>query len=88
MDVRETRKMLLGMLKEHVMVLGLNVSVDSDGCPVANLKVSSQQEAQYIVSQLHRQKIGHKRVVVSYQNITVDPNQLRAMVIALLQVSL
>lgn len=59
-----------------------------DGFPIATVKVSTQQEAQYIISQLHRQKLGYKRMVISYtQNDTPDPNQLRAMVIALLQVS-
>jgi len=54
---------------------------------VANLRVSSQQEAQFIISQLHRQKLGHKRIVISYeQNNSPDPEQLKAMVVSVLQV--
>lgn len=54
---------------------------------MANLRVSSQQEAQFIISQLHRQKLGHKRIVISYeQNNSPDPEQLKAMVVSVLQV--
>lgn len=88
MDVGQLRKMLMSMLKKYAMVVSLNVSVHPDGCPYATVKVSSQQEAQYVISQLHRQKLGYKRMVISYmQNDSADPNQLRAMIIALLQVS-
>lgn len=54
---------------------------------MANLRVGSQQEAQFIISQLHRQKLGHKRIVISYdQNNSPDPEQLKAMVVSVLQV--
>lgn len=88
MDVAQLRKVLMAQLKKFAMVISLNVSVHPDGCPYATVKVSSQQEAQFIISQLHRQKLGYKRMVISYmQNDAADPNQLRAMIIALLQVS-
>lgn len=61
--------------------------VQADGTPVANLRVSSQQEAQFVISQLHRQKLGHKRIVIAYeQNNSPDPEQLKVMVISVLQV--
>jgi meiosis arrest female protein 1 len=48
--------------------------------------VNNQQAAQFIISQLHRQKLGHKRIVISYaQSNSPDPEQLRAMVISILQ---
>lgn len=54
---------------------------------MANLRVGSQQEAQFVISQLHRQKLGHKRIVISYeQNNSPDPEQLKAMVVSVLQV--
>jgi meiosis arrest female protein 1 len=63
--------------------------VQTDGTPVANIKVNNQQAAQFIISQLHRQKLGHKRIVISYaQSNSPDPEQLRAMVISILQVRL
>lgn len=65
----------------------MNVTVQMDGTPVANLKVNNQQAAQYVISQLHRQKLGHKRIVISYaQNDSPDLEQLKAMVINILQV--
>lgn len=68
-------------------ILSLNVIVQADGTPIANIRVNSQQEAQFAISQLHRQKLGHKRIIISYsQNNSPDPEQLRAMVIRLLQV--
>lgn len=70
-------------------VLNLEVSVQSDGSPIAIVQVGSQQEAQFTISQLHRQKLGPKRIIISYsQNNSPDPEQLRAMVIEILQVSL
>lgn len=65
----------------------MNVTVQIDGTPIANLKVNNQQAAQYVISQLHRQKLGHKRIVISYaQNNSPDLEQLKAMVINILQV--
>lgn len=88
MDVKQLRKLLMNMLKKYAMVLSLNISVHPDGYLCATVKVNSQQEAQYVISQLHRQKLGYRRMVISYmQNESPDPNQLRAMVIALLQVN-
>lgn len=70
-----------------LQILSLNVIVPTDGIPIANIKLSSQQEAQFAISQLHRHKLGQRRIVISYsQNNSPDPEQLRAMVIRLLQV--
>lgn len=69
-------------------VLSLNITVQTDGIPIANIRVNNQQAAQFIISQLHRQKLGHKRIVISYaQSNSPDPEQLRAMVVSILQVS-
>lgn len=87
MELKQLRRLLMNMLKKYAMVLSLSISLHADNYPYATVKVSSQQEAQYVISQLQRQKLGYKRMVISYmQNDSPDPNQLRAMVISLLQV--
>ncbi|KAG5876129.1 hypothetical protein JTB14_007536 [Gonioctena quinquepunctata] len=85
-EVKELRRLLTNMLKEYAMILSLNVTMQADGTPVANIRVNSQKEAQFTISQLHRQKLGHKRIVISYaQTTSADPEQLKAMVIGVLQ---
>lgn len=77
------------LLRLSLQILNLSIIFLADGYPAAVVKVSSQQEAQYIISQLHRQKLGSKRIVISYtqNNIPMrNLNQLRAMIVALLQV--
>lgn len=70
-----------------LQVLNLDISIQSDGSPLATIQVSTQQEAQFTISQLHRQKLGHKRIIISYaQNNSPDPEHLRAIVIEILQV--
>ncbi|KAL1498176.1 hypothetical protein ABEB36_009016 [Hypothenemus hampei] len=87
MEIKEIKKLLTNMIKQYAMILSINVFIQSDGLPTAHLKVSNQQEAQFVISQLHRQKIGHKRMLISYdQNeSTPDPEQLKLMVISVLQ---
>ncbi|CAG9812530.1 unnamed protein product [Phaedon cochleariae] len=85
-EVKELRRLLTNMLKEYAMILSLTISVQADGGPIANIRVNSQHEAQFTISQLHRQKLGHKRIVISYaQTNSPDPEQLRAIIIGLLQ---
>ena len=51
------------------------------------VRVGTQQEAQYLISQLHHYKLGHKRISISYmQNNVLDLDSLKEMVTALLQV--
>ncbi|XP_066139891.1 meiosis regulator and mRNA stability factor 1 isoform X1 [Euwallacea fornicatus] len=86
MQIKELRRLLMNMIKEYAMVLSLNVVLQPDGTPVANLKVGSQQEAQLIISHLHRQKLGHKRISIAYEeNNSPTPEQLKVMVISILQ---
>ncbi|XP_074027472.1 meiosis regulator and mRNA stability factor 1-like protein isoform X2 [Leptinotarsa decemlineata] len=85
-ETKELRRLLTNMLKEYAMILSLNVTIQADGTPIANIRVNSQKEAQFTISQLHRQKLGHKRIVISYaQSNSPDPEQLKAMVIGVLQ---
>nr|XP_008196767.1 PREDICTED: meiosis arrest female protein 1 isoform X2 [Tribolium castaneum] len=86
LNVKELRRLLTNMLKEYATILSLKVVMQTDGVPVASIRVNNQQAAQFIISQLHRQKLGHKRIMVSYgQSNSPDPEELRAMVISILQ---
>lgn len=81
------RKLLMAKLSKYAKVVSLNMLVHPDGHPYAIAKVGSQQEAQYLISQLQKQKLGNKRMVISYiENNSPDPDQLKAMIISLLQV--
>ncbi|KAJ8946869.1 hypothetical protein NQ318_006779 [Aromia moschata] len=85
-DIKELRRLLTNMVKEYAMILNLNIIVPAEGPLIANIRVSSQQEAQFTISQLHRQKLGQKRIVISYvRNTSPDPDHLRSMVVELLQ---
>lgn len=67
--------------------MSLNIFANSDGSPIANIKVNSHQAAQFAISQLHKRKLGNKRIEISYaQENSPDMGQLKAMIIALLQV--
>lgn len=58
----------------------------SDGNYAATIKVPSLSDAQYAISQLHRRKIGHKRILISYVHTSgPNPQILRAQVVMLLQ---
>ncbi|XP_069956765.1 meiosis regulator and mRNA stability factor 1 isoform X7 [Cherax quadricarinatus] len=67
-DAREMKRILFTVFRDHVMVLHVSVFVQSDGNLAATLRVPSQQDAQYAISQLHRKKIGAKRIIISYVN--------------------
>lgn len=65
----------------------MDVFLQSDGLPVAKIQVINHQQAQIFISHLHRQKIGQKRITISYdQNNTPDTQHLKAMIIQILQV--
>lgn len=69
-------------------MINLNLFHQSDGNLAASVRVSSAQDAQYVISQLHRRKVGHKRILISNaQSSFTNPQVLRTQVIALLQVS-
>lgn len=85
-DAREMKRILFTIFRDHVMVLHVSVFVQSDGNLAATLRVPTQQDAQYAISQLHRKKIGAKRIIISYVNHNQpSPELKRSKVIALLQ---
>ena len=58
----------------------------SDGNFSAIIKVPSLSEAQYAISQLHRRKIGHKRILISYVHTSgPNPQIVRSQIVMLLQ---
>ncbi|RZF43498.1 hypothetical protein LSTR_LSTR005234 [Laodelphax striatellus] len=73
--------------EEHVMVLHVAVFVRSGGSLAAVVRVGSQQGAQYAISQLHRRKIGQKRIMISYARATSphNPKVVRSQVASLLR---
>lgn len=64
----------------------MSIFVQSDGNLAATVKVPSLSEAQYAISQLHRRKVGHKRILISYVH-TSGPNLqiVRSQIVMLLQ---
>ncbi|KAK4874882.1 hypothetical protein RN001_014242 [Aquatica leii] len=84
-DRKELYNVLLSKLKQYVMVTSISMNVQSDGSPIAIVKVATQQEAQLVISHLHHQRLGGKRITVSYIQPKSDSDQLRFITIALLQ---
>uniref|UniRef100_T1IAR4 HTH OST-type domain-containing protein n=1 Tax=Rhodnius prolixus TaxID=13249 RepID=T1IAR4_RHOPR len=86
-DAIDIKKILLAIFGEHVMVLHVSVFVQSDGIIAAYVKVPSIQDAQYAISQLHRRKIGHKKIIISYGHSGQphSPQFIRWQVVSLLK---
>ena len=51
--------------------------MQSDGNLAATIRVPSLQDAQYAISQLHRKKIGSKRMIISYPNHNQQSPELK-----------
>ena len=64
-DQREMKRTITSVFREHVNVLHVSVFFQSDGNMAACVRVPSLAEAQYAISQLHRKKIGYKRILIS-----------------------
>ncbi|KAF7989650.1 hypothetical protein HCN44_008324 [Aphidius gifuensis] len=85
-DPKKMKFILGSIFTEHVRVLNISTFVQSDGNYAASVKVPSLQDAQYAISQLHRRRIGYKRILIAYAH-TGGPNhqQIRSQIILLLQ---
>ncbi|XP_023231451.1 meiosis regulator and mRNA stability factor 1-like [Centruroides sculpturatus] len=85
-EANEMKKILLSVFREHIMVLHISMLLQPDGSLKAVVKVPSLQDAQYAISQLHRRKIGFKRLLISYVATDRSPPLyiLRSEVVALL----
>merc|ERR1711899_341181 len=79
------KRNITSIFREHVPVLHVSVFFQSDGNMAACVRVPSPQDAQYAISQLHRRKIGYKRILISHSHgQTHNPLVLRSKVVALL----
>lgn len=84
-DAKEMKKLLFSIFGQHVMVLHVSVVLNPEGSLSALVKVPSMQDAKFAISQLHRRKIGFKRILISIANNNSPAlNVLRTEVIALL----
>lgn len=45
---------------------GIWVYVSNDGTATATVRLNNKEEAHYAVAQLHRRKIGNKRIFISF----------------------
>lgn len=85
-DPKDMKRILSSIFMEHVMVLHVSVFMQSDGNFAASVKVPSLHEAQYAISQLHRRKIGYKRILISYSHTGgPNPQLIRSQIVMLLQ---
>lgn len=67
-------------------VLHIAIFTQSDGNFAASVKVPSLSDAQYAISQLHRRRIGYKRILISYAHTGgSNPQLIRAQIVMLLQ---
>ena len=83
---KKMRHMLASIFLEHVMVLNVSIFTQSDGNFAASVKVPSLSDAQYAISQLHRRKVGYKRILISYAHSgRASPQVVRAQIVMLLQ---
>lgn len=85
-EPKEMKRILSSIFMEHVSVLHVSIFMQSDGNYAANVKVASLPDAQYAISQLHRRKIGYKRILISYAHTGgPNPQLIRAQIVMLLQ---
>ncbi|XP_014599312.1 PREDICTED: meiosis arrest female protein 1 isoform X1 [Polistes canadensis] len=85
-DPKEMKHILSTIFMEHVTVLHISIFMQSDGNYAASVKVASLPDAQYAISQLHRRKIGYKRILISYAHTGgTNPQLIRAQIVMLLQ---
>ena len=83
-DQREVRQLVMALFNEFVTLLGVNIYRQDGGGLGAIVKVANMQEAQLAISQLHKRKVGSKRISISH--LPVDVEQLpRKEVVMLLQ---
>ncbi|XP_012523334.1 meiosis regulator and mRNA stability factor 1 isoform X2 [Monomorium pharaonis] len=85
-DMKDMKRILASVFMEHVSSCHIAIFMQSDGNYAASVKVPSLSDAQYAISQLHRRKIGYKRILISYAHIGGPNLQLiRAQIVMLLQ---
>lgn len=78
------KQYLLNRLKPIASV----ISIYFESISIAKIKLPSDHQARQVIAHLHRKKIGHKRITVSYtrESSTLDSSTLRCQVAGLLKV--
>ncbi|CAL8099473.1 unnamed protein product [Orchesella dallaii] len=85
-DWKTIRSALMAAFSEHVNVRGVWVYVANDGSTSAIVRLTNKEEAHYAVAQLHRKKIGNKRIFISFDHgNSIDHDTLKKEVASLLQ---
>lgn len=84
MDENDLKQYLINRLKPITSVL----SIYFESLSVAKIKLQTESQARQVITHLHRKKIGHKRITVSYtrESSTLDSSTLRCQVAGLLKV--
>lgn len=85
LEERVLKQYLVNKLKPITSV----ISIYFETLSVAKIKLPSASHAKQVIAFLHRKKIGHKRITVSYtrDSSSLEPSTLRCQVIGLLKVS-
>jgi len=83
-DQRDVRELVTALFTEYATLSGVNIYRQEGGGLGAIVKVGNLQEAQVAISQLHKRKVGTKRISISH--IPMDVVDLpRKEVVTLLQ---
>lgn len=84
-DEHALKQHLINKLKPITSV----ISIYFEAISVAKIKLPSAYHAKQVISNLHRKKIGHKRITVSYtrESSSMEPSTLRCQVVGILKVS-
>lgn len=84
-DEHALKQHLINKLKPITSV----ISIYFEAISVAKIKLPSAYHAKQVISFLHRKKIGHKRITVSYtrDSSSMEPSTLRCQVVGILKVS-
>lgn len=84
-DEHALKQHLINKLKPITSV----ISIYFEAISVAKIRLPSAYHAKQVISYLHRKKIGHKRITVSYtrDSSSMEPSTLRCQVVGILKVS-
>lgn len=66
-DWKAIRNSLNHAFSEHVSVRGVWVFTSNDGSATATVRLNNKEDAHFAVAQLHRRKIGNKRIFISFE---------------------
>ncbi|XP_055307961.1 meiosis regulator and mRNA stability factor 1-like [Sitodiplosis mosellana] len=82
-EENDLKQYLINRLKPIATVL----SIYFESLSVAKIKLPTDHQARQVITYLHRKKIGHKRITVSYtrESSTLDSSTLRCQVAGLLK---